>query len=147
MSTRLQSYQIDVGVSVIFVMDCSQCGVIYGIGGEYEERRRDDGKSWQCPNGHSQMFTKSAATKEKERADKAEQRLRWAEAREAAQRRERESAERSAAAYKGHLTRLRNRVAAGVCPVQSCRRNFANVKAHVASQHPDWAHDHPEVLT
>lgn len=129
--------------------DCCECGVTFAMPADMHWRLvNNPGSAFYCPNGHSQHYVgKSEAQKQQERAEQAEQRLKWAEARESAQRRERQAAERSARAYKGHLTRMRNRIANGVCPVGGCRRNFANVKAHITSQHPDWAHEHPEALS
>lgn len=43
--------------------------------------------------------------------------------------------ERFEATQKGQLTKLRNRIANGVCPW--CQRSFANVARHVEHQHPD----------
>lgn len=39
-------------------------------------------------------------------------------------------------AQKGQNTRLKNRIAAGVCPC--CNRSFQNVARHMAGQHPDF---------
>lgn len=52
------------------------------------------------------------------------------------QRNWREGAERSASAYKGQATRLRNRIKAGVCP--RCNRTFQNLQRHMAGQHPEF---------
>lgn len=128
------------------VNDCPSCGVVYALTKDYEARRLEDGKSWHCPNGHSVMFTKSESTKQRERADSLARQLENANTARRAARDQAEASERSARAYKGHLTRLRNRVANGVCPVASCHRNFANVKAHVTSKHPEWASEHSEAL-
>lgn len=145
---RFTSYHQQTNAMVtLYVLDCPSCGVVFGITAEYEDRRRADGRDFCCPNGHTMSWHESEADRQKKRADSAEQRLRWAEARESRQRQEREAAERSARAFKGHVTRLRNRIASGVCPVQGCRRNFTNVKAHIAGQHPEWAHEHPEALS
>jgi hypothetical protein len=51
------------------------------------------------------------------------------------------AAERSASAYKGQATRIRNRVGAGVCPC--CTRTFANLARHMAGQHPDFREQAP----
>ena len=40
---------------------------------------------------------------------------------------------------KAAKTRLKNRVGKGVCPC--CNRSFANLKRHMASQHPEFAGD------
>ena len=52
---------------------------------------------------------------------------------------------RSAAAYRGHLTRMRNRVARGVCPVAGCKRSFPELHAHVVTCHPELLGDLPEL--
>lgn len=44
--------------------------------------------------------------------------------------------ERSAAAQRGVLTRLKNRVAAGVCPC--CHRSFKQLSEHMKMKHPDY---------
>ena len=44
--------------------------------------------------------------------------------------------ERSLTAHKGHTTRLKTRIAAGVCPC--CRRNFVNLARHMSKKHPDF---------
>ena len=43
--------------------------------------------------------------------------------------------ERSHSATKGQLTKVKKRVAHGVCPC--CHRTFANVARHMAAKHPD----------
>ena len=46
------------------------------------------------------------------------------------------AAERTQIALRGHLTRLRQRIAAGICPW--CKRHFNRVEAHVRSKHPEY---------
>jgi hypothetical protein len=145
-NTRI-SGQLSAGRVDLYVLDCSNCGVIFAITTDYEDRRRADAKSFWCPNGHSVGWSESEADKQRKRAEQAERNLKWTEAARIAARDQAQAAHNSARAYKGHLTRMRNRIAAGVCPVQGCRRNFANVKAHVTSQHPQWAHEHAEALS
>ena len=135
------------GVSIqMYVSDCPDCGVVYGITRNYELRRREDGKGFYCPNGHFGSFGESAIAKAKRLQATAESQMRLARISRDAARDQAQAAHRSAAAYKGVATKMRNRIADGVCPVPGCRRNFANVKAHITGQHPAWAHEHPEVL-
>lgn len=131
----------------LYVTSCPSCGVIYALTKDYQERRYADAKSFYCPNGHTSSWSETEEKRLRRRAEWAEKQLGWAETSRDAARDQAQAAHHSARAYKGHLTRMRNRIAAGVCPVQSCRRNFANVKAHVTSQHPQWAHEHPEVMS
>jgi hypothetical protein len=132
----------------LYVTSCPtpSCGVIYAITEDYKGRRYKDGESFYCPNGHISSWSDTEEKRLLRRAEWAETRLGWAETSRDAARDQAEAAHHSARAYKGHLTRMRNRIASGICPVQGCRRNFANVKAHVTTQHPQWAHEHPEAL-
>ena len=132
----------------LYVTSCPtpSCGVVYAITEDYKARRYADGESFYCPNGHTSSWSDTEEKRLLRRAERAEQDLKWTEAARIAASDQAQAAHHSARAYKGHLTRIRNRIANGVCPVQGCRRNFANVKAHVASKHPTWAHEHPEAL-
>jgi len=133
-------------VETLTVLTCchEKCGVTFAFTQSFERQRRDDHETFYCPNGHEQHYY---VDNEKEKLRKelaAAQRrnnslasdLRWEEMRVL-------EFKRSAAAHKGHATRIRNLIAQGVCPVPGCRRNFTNVRAHLASQHPDW-HKHEE---
>jgi hypothetical protein len=107
----------------------------FGISLEFEQRRCNDHKLFYCPSGHKMSYGgMTAIEREAKRAKSLETDLEWERMRS-------ESWKRSAAAHKGQATRIRNLMAQGVCPVPGCRRNFANVKAHIASQHPDY-HQH-----
>jgi hypothetical protein len=105
-------------------------------------RKHDNGAevpSIYCPLGHSHVPSGEG---------KAERTERWLkEERERAARidAEREQAEASARAHKGHATRLRKRTKAGVCPC--CNRTFKQLARHMSTQHPDFEpagtnHDH-----
>lgn len=123
------------------------CGIKHAIPSDLHRQARSDPKfSVHCPLGHEWVHRKSDATKEREKREQVERQL--ANERDTA-RRWRENAEaekRQKAAYKGHLTRMRKRIGNGVCPVPGCKRSgFDRVLSHIASQHPDWLHDHPEL--
>lgn len=118
------------------VIDCAVCGMMFGLTAAFIERRRQDGKSFHCPAGHSLSFKDSENDKirrERDRLKQDEAQL-WERIRE--EREARERAERSAAARKGQVTRMKNRAAAGVC--QCCNRSFENLRRHMASQHPEF---------
>jgi hypothetical protein len=143
---RITAFRVGGGPIWLYVMDCYTCGVVFAITIEYEDRRRDDGRSFQCPNGHGNAWSESEADRQRRRAEIAERNLRYAHSARDAARDQAAAAERSAAAYRGHLTRLRNKVANGICPVNNCRRTFTNVLAHISTEHPQWVHEHPEAL-
>ncbi len=130
----------------LVVAEC-WCGIKLAVPRSlYDHAHQSSDNHIYCPLGHTFVYRRSDAEKQKERADLAERRL-------AAARRERDRAleeseehRRSAIALRGHITRLRNKIANGVCPVDGCKRNFANVKGHIERMHPTWAHEHPEVM-
>jgi hypothetical protein len=82
-----------------------------------------------CPIGHTWHYTgPTPLERERQRADRAEQRAQ-------ATRDLLEHEQRSHAATKGHLTRTRKRVAAGVCPC--CTRHVTHLERHMTTQQPD----------
>jgi len=83
-----------------------------------------------CPLGHSYFIAAQGKAAELE---KRLLRERECSARLAA---ERDQAEASARAQKGHATRLRKRAKAGVCPC--CNRTFKQLARHMATKHPDF---------
>jgi hypothetical protein len=128
--------------SVMMVeMTCPTCGVAYALSEVYRNTRKQDHKNWRCPNGHTLWFP------EESDEEKLRRRLKMERAANERLRMERDASERSRAAIKGHLTRARNRIAKGVCPVPSCKRHFANVENHMRTEHPDYIEKHPEVLS
>lgn len=129
--------QIRTPSTMLEVEDCTVCGVWFALPSKVLKERQTKGGSFYCPNGHSLVYR----TPEVERQRKQIDRLRSQVVHEQDQR---EAAERSAAAYKGHLTKLRKRIDQGVCP--HCKRNFPNVMRHMASQHPDKVAEAREAL-
>ena len=120
---------------------CAQCGVLFGITTGFRKSRESDRQSFHCPNGHSQRFpgkTDEKRAKEAEAQLEAAQRTtKWLREELGQTRTEKEAAKRSAAAYKGALTKARKRVGKGTCP--ECKRHFPALREHMASQHPEHA--------
>lgn len=127
------------GVTVSMVMEsCCNCAMPFQMPEDFRQRAlKDHSISFYCPAGHRQHYT--GETREQSLA----RQLRYAESRETSLRDQYEAEKRSAAAYRGHVTRIRNLVARGVCPVGGCRRNFTNVREHMATVHPEF-HTHEE---
>lgn len=132
----------NVGVLQLTVMDCPNCGIPFAITTDYEERRRDDGRDFYCPNGHTVCYNsrdqKRMQQLERE-AEAAKRGAQWAREDANRARRQARTADYQRRAAKGQLTKAKKRAAAGLCPC--CRRTFQNVQRHVASQHPDFAVD------
>lgn len=101
-----------------------------------------------CPHGHSCTWdAKTDEQLQRERAVRAERQA----ADEAACRRatqdQLDASERSRRALKGHLTRIKNRIANGVCPVPGCKRTgLVQTMRHIATKHPTWHAEHADEL-
>jgi hypothetical protein len=130
----------------LHILTCGVCSIPHAIPEEMYRDRLDNGGEWFCPNGHNLHFITTEAEKLKRELAAVR---RQAEAARGGQRWERDqrlAAERSARAVRGWNTRLRNRIANGVCPVAGCKRHVDNVQAHIAGRHPQWAAEHAEAL-
>lgn len=117
---------------------CCNCGVLFAMEYWRTKRLQENHQTFYCPNGHGQSYT---GPTEADRLKGQLEAARSLAVREADRRREAEARteaeRRSSAAYKGHVTRIRNRIANGVCPA-GCNRHFDNVERHIASKHPDF---------
>lgn len=126
---------------------CVNCGVLFGTEVGYDNQRREDHKSFYCPSGHAQSYIgKTEAQIAREERDAARSLAQREAVRRRAAENQAEVERRSAAAYKGHVTRIRNRIANGVCPA-GCNRHFENVERHIATQHPDFKIPAPKDAT
>jgi len=121
----------------LVLIECANCHMNFGVTEAFQKARRDDHKGFTCPNGHSNYYSgHSEEEKLRLERDRLKQQLAQRDDEITNQRRRKEHAQRSAQTYKGHLTRVKKRVAHGVCPC--CNRTFANVARHMATQHKDY---------
>lgn len=119
-------------------INCGECGGTYAINERYREQMYQKGGSWNCPYcdcgwGYSNNNENSKLKKQLA----AEKRGRKLAERQA--KREREEARyqaNCARAQKAAKTRIKNRIAAGVCPC--CNRTFKQLAAHMKNKHPDY---------
>lgn len=125
-------------------LTCCECGMTFGVPTSVVQQYRRDHRNFYCPSGHGQHFTgeteeerlraklkaQEAATKQAEYAAFQERKA----YKEAEQRHE--LTRRSLSATRGQVTRIKNRIANGVCPV--CSRSFENLHRHMHGQHPEY---------
>jgi hypothetical protein len=130
---------------------CCTCGMSFAISEDFRNMRLEDRKTFYCPSGHGQHYSgKSDAEKLKEQLEqtrnellskrvqtkKLENLLRIEEEYKKEYREQRDELKKSLSATKGHTTRLKKRIANGVCPC--CKRTFKNLGAHMKSEHSDF---------
>lgn len=118
------------------VLQCGKCGIVFAVPESFDRKNQETGGSWHCPNGHLRIYRESEADKLRRQLERekqfssnlSEQKRRAIE--------QRDAAKRCAAAQKGQKTRIKNRIARGVCPC--CNRTFANIGAHMQQEHPHF---------
>lgn len=126
MATR--THQITY-TTTLSTLTCGCCEIPFAIPESLHDKVKRDGSSFYCPNGHYISYSDTENKRLQRRLDNMS----------AAYDRERDRAayaERSASAYKGQATRLRNRAKNGVCPC--CHRTFQQLARHMAAKHPDF---------
>jgi NMD protein affecting ribosome stability and mRNA decay len=106
------------------------CGIIFAVPKVWIEERHRDHLTWYCPNGHPRHFPNKSEA-EKLRDQLTAERARTDQARAEAQ----HQLNRVRAAQ-GQVTKIKNRVANGVCPC--CSRSFTDLRRHMESKHPDY---------
>lgn len=138
MSTRIQTFTYKTETTM-YGLDCAQCGVVFAIPEELEQRWRADGKVFHCPNGHAQVFRETDVMRLQKQLDTEKRNREFLQRRYDQKRDELAAEKRSKAAVKGQLTKTKKRVANGVCPC--CHRHFVNVERHMATRHPSFGGD------
>lgn len=119
---------------------CWKCACEYGIPDElYTAAKASEKISFYCPYGHSGHYAEGETAEDKLRRerDRLVQRLAQKDDEIKHQRERAEGAERRLTAARGQVTRIKNRVSAGVCPC--CNRTFENLARHMHSKHPDYS--------
>lgn len=114
------------------------CAITFAVPQRFMNVAREQGFSFYCPRGHQLFIGEGDVEKLKKALKRETKRKEWAEQESARLRAKLNTTERSRAAYKGQLGRVKN----GVCPC--CRRNFTNLRRHMEVKHPDYSPDKVE---
>lgn len=131
MPSNLLAYSL-----TLVIEECCECHMSFAIPQDLRRQCKEEGKTFYCPLGHGQHYTTTDVQRLKDKLDRETRWRKDAEAGLVHERDQRQAAERSARAYKGRVTRLKNRAAAGVCPC--CTRHFENLERHMTAKHPDF---------
>src|ERR1700740_3233245 len=127
--------------AVLETVSCSACGTFFAVEATVRQMWQRDGKTFYCPNGHSQVYRESDVQRlqkqlkaEQDALAKQKAATEFAQKNAAAERAAREATERQLTARKAANTRLRNRVKNGVCPC--CHRTVSQLAQHMKTKHP-----------
>ncbi len=122
-------------VETFNVVSCYSCGNLFGITSRLYKRVVTDAEgSVFCPACGKESYWRES--EDQKRIKALEKKLEWEAVEVTRQKNLRESAEASLRATKGIVTKLKNRVGAGVCPC--CNRTFKQLSAHMSNKHPDF---------
>lgn len=125
------------------VLSCANCNMEMHLSPRFVQRRRDDHETFYCPMGHPNYFPqKSDEEKLKDEISKLKNRVRIEEEYKEEYRGKLIIEQRSKIAIKGHHTRLKKRIANGVCPC--CNRSFKNLSSHMQKEHPEFSETEKE---
>lgn len=109
---------------------CCNCGVVFGMPSDFQQACKNEGreKSFYCPNGHGQHYSKSKAQIIEE---KLQRELRQKENELASLASEKIQIESELKKANVKLKRVHH----GVCPC--CNRTFSDLQKHFETKHPD----------
>lgn len=125
------TFEIGVGFETI---TCCSCNFTFALEQKTVKNLRNTHTTFYCPScGRSQYFS-TKTEKEKLKAELERERARNASLKE-----QNEHYQNSARSYKGHTTRIKNRIVNGVCPC--CNRTFQDLQRHMKNQHPNYGTD------
>lgn len=131
---RVSRNETYAGETTLEVEVCGVCGVLFAVPERLREHCLETGDNFFCPNGHSLVFNDYENKKLKRENERLKDRLAAARARA-------DQTEASLRATKGVVTKQRKKlekVVAGVCPVDGCKRHFKDLRRHIATKHPDY---------
>lgn len=91
------------------IIHCCECGMPFGLTKDFRDRRKADGDWFFCPKGHEQHFSESEIKKLKNIIKMRDESLEGLRKLYHYHSEKADHELRRAAAYKGHLTRLRQK--------------------------------------
>lgn len=125
--------QVFINLQPFWLETCCRCQTQFAMDGTAHKiaLERRENFSFCCPHGHSQSYTTGETALEKMRRERNQLKQNQAYLYD------RIDVEiRRASAYKGHVTKLKNRINAGICPC--CNRHFMNLQRHMEGRHPNF---------
>jgi len=70
-TSRIATYEMQHRFD-FFVQDCGECGVIFAVPTSFDQRRRSDGQTFYCPNGHRRVYQETDVQRERKARERAE---------------------------------------------------------------------------
>jgi len=128
----------------IHIITCAACSIPFGITTAFENRRREDHGTFYCPVGHSNFYPQdNEVEKLRKQLVREKDWRQWEADQRMAAEADAKHQRYVAGAAKGRITKMKKRIAAGVCPAPGCKRSGLgeDVAAHIKSCHPGFSID------
>jgi hypothetical protein len=116
------------------IVECGTCGISFALPETLWNKCYNEGGFFSCPLGHSRGWD---VGNKKAYARELEDKVAQLESKVDLEKNKTMAAQREAAAARGQVTKIKKRIAKGVCPC--CQRSFANLHRHISTKHPDYA--------
>jgi len=116
--------------------ECVACGTVFAMPVAMLDERRNNGKTFYCPNGHHLTFGDTKEDRLKQELERERNRSARKTAEADQLRADRDATRRQLSAQRGVTTRMKNRIARGICPC--CNRHFDDLQAHMETKHPGY---------
>lgn len=132
-------------VQELVVISCGVCGTPFAIHAVLHSRFHSTGKSFYCPNGHCISYSDSENERLKKALRDEQTNNRWWKNKANIRATELKKTKNQLRGTKAAYTRMKNRIAGGVCPY--CNRQFENISRHMKTEHTEILnkenkHDH-----
>lgn len=115
---------------------CCSCDVTFAVPRATSTRWQQTGETFCCPYGHKQHYGSNENSELKEKLKQAKKKIEFYSDSLDEVNIENGHLRHTVRAEKGAKTKLKKRIANGVCPC--CKRSFTNVKRHMDTQHPEY---------
>lgn len=112
---------------------CCNCGVLFGLPKDMQDRLRNSHKTFYCPSGHGQSYRGES---DADRAQKLAGQLDIEKTRRENAEKAVRQAEITQKALSTKLRKTNARIKAGVCPC--CNRTFQSLARHMTTKHPEF---------
>lgn len=123
-------------------ISCGCCGGVYALNERFRQEAFEKGKiaAWHCPYCQASWgYGESEAHKLKKQLVQERARHDQTSADLSQTRSDLQTTEACRRSEKGAKTKLKKRIAAGLCPC--CRRPFENLLNHMKTEHPEYANE------
>lgn len=126
--------------SLLEVHYCPNCAIQFAAPPRFIKERREDGKSFYCPSGHTMSFHETEIDKLKKQLQREKENTEWWKNTAASKDKTIKGQNIAIGKVKAKLHRTETRVSHGICPC--CNRSFVNMQRHMKTKHPDYVKEH-----